>query len=75
MSNNRGWTAAGRLAALLATFLLSVPGAATAADAPYPGTVTVASAHGYADTVARLETTIEAQKMGLVAPYKSTSPA
>jgi uncharacterized protein (DUF302 family) len=75
MSNNRGWTAAGRLAALLATFLLSVPGAATAADAPYPGTVTVASAHGYADTVARLETTIDAQKMGLVARASASQGA
>ncbi|MFZ5558508.1 MAG: DUF302 domain-containing protein [Pseudomonadota bacterium] len=67
-------TMRGCAAAVLAAFLLG-SAVAAAAEAPYPGTVTVASAHGFADTVARLERAIEDRKMGLVARASASQGA
>jgi uncharacterized protein (DUF302 family) len=42
---------------------------------PYPGTISVRSDHGFNDLVARLEKSIEANKMGLVAQASASRGA
>lgn len=65
-----------RMAAMALLLLVIAAGSAGfAAESPYPGTVTVASAHGFADTVARLEKAIEANGMGLVAQASASRGA
>jgi uncharacterized protein (DUF302 family) len=44
-------------------------------DSPYPGTQTIKSAYGFTETVARLEKSIEANKMGLVARASASAGA
>lgn len=75
MSTHRRLAIRRRAAVLLAASLLGIAGATAAADVPHPGTVSVASAHGYADTVARLEKSIEGQNMGLVARASASQGA
>ena len=58
----------------LATLLLA--GAALmAADAPYPGTRSVATRHGFDALVARVEAALSEHKMGLVAKASASSGA
>ncbi|MEO5698933.1 MAG: DUF302 domain-containing protein [Casimicrobiaceae bacterium] len=59
------------LAAVLALGIVSAAGAATS----LPGTMTVTSAHGFGDTVTRLEQSVEANKMGLVAKASASAGA
>lgn len=44
-------------------------------DSPYPGTRTIKSGYGFSETVARLERSIEANKMGLVARASASAGA
>jgi len=60
----------------LATLLLTGAGAAAAAaDAPYPGTKTVASKHGFDALVSRVEAAVSEHKMGLVAQASASRGA
>ncbi|HCX33671.1 MAG TPA: hypothetical protein DHV08_08955 [Rhodocyclaceae bacterium] len=54
---------------------LATSAVAQAADAPYPGTITVASPHGFADTAKRVEQAVAANKMGLVAKASASAGA
>lgn len=57
-------------------FLLLAGGQAHADNpAPYPGTLTVRSAYGFGETVARLEQSVESNKMGLVAKASASAGA
>ena len=51
----------------LAAFIVTSSAGAGGNDSPYPGTQTFKSAYGFPETVARLEKSIETNKMGLVA--------
>lgn len=62
-----------RVLALAALLLAGV--SALAADAPYPGTRTVATRHGFDALVARVEAAVGAQKMGLVATASASAGA
>ncbi|RDE50082.1 MAG: DUF302 domain-containing protein [Candidatus Accumulibacter meliphilus] len=56
--------------------LLAVAGLARASDgAPYPGTLSIASPHSFADTVSRLESATEMNHMGLVAKASASAGA
>lgn len=59
---------------ILATLLLAGT-AAAAADAPYPGTRTVASKHGFDELVSRVEAAVSDHKMGLVAQASASRGA
>lgn len=48
---------------------------AAAADAPYPGTMTVASKHGFDELVSRVEAAVSDHKMGLVAQASASRGA
>ena len=65
-----------RYARVLALAMLVLAGAsAAAADAPYPGTRTVASRHGFDELVSRVETAVGDHKMGLVAQASASRGA
>jgi len=66
-----------RLGRMLALVPLLFAGGPAHADnpAPYSGTLTVKSAHGFPETVARLEQSVEANKMGLVAKASASAGA
>lgn len=66
-----------RLGSTLALASLLLAGGLAHADnaAPYPGTLTVKSAYGFGETVARLEQSVETNKMGLVARASASAGA
>lgn len=66
-----------RLGRALALVPLLLAGGLAHADnaAPYPGTLAVKSAHGFGETVSRLERSIETNKMGLVAKASASAGA
>jgi len=66
-----------RRAGLLPLIALAIAAAepALADNAPYPGTLTVRSEHGFDELVARLEKSIETNKMGLVAQASASRGA
>lgn len=66
-----------RTVRVLTMVLAFIAGGLAHADnpAPYPGTLTVRSAHGFGETVTRLEQSIEANKMGLVAKASASAGA
>ena len=56
--------------------LLATAGFAYADNpAPYPGTVTMASPHSFTDTVSRIESATEKNKMGMVAKASASAGA
>jgi uncharacterized protein (DUF302 family) len=59
----------------LAAALVGPTAGAAGSDSPYPGSRTVKSAYGFPETVARLEKSIEANKMGLVARASASAGA
>ncbi len=59
----------------LGAFLVTSSAGAGGNDSPYPGTQTFKSAYGFPETVARLEKSIDANKMGLVERCRTWSPA
>jgi len=62
--------------AIALAVLLTVAGLAHAGDATaYPGTVSIASPHSFADTVSRLESATEKNHMGLVAKVSASAGA
>lgn len=65
-----------RVLALAALLLAGAAvAAAAAADAPYPGTKTVASKHGFDALVSRVEAAVGEHKMGLVAQASASRGA
>lgn len=61
---------------ILALVTLLVAGPATAAaDAPYPGTRTIGSKHGFDEVLSRLEAAVGKQDMGLVAQASASRGA
>ncbi len=59
---------------LAAALAMSTAGAG-GNDAPHPGTRTSSSRYGFAETIARMEKAIEANKMGLVARASASAGA
>ena len=59
----------------LAAALVTSPAGAGGNDSPYPGTQSLKSAYGFPETVVRLEKSIEANKMGLVARASASAGA
>ncbi|GAB4442643.1 MAG: hypothetical protein OHK0026_09120 [Rhodocyclaceae bacterium] len=64
-----------RIVSALGLMALLAAGGTARADAPLPGTVTVASPHGFAETVRRLEQAVAANKMGVVAKASASAGA
>jgi hypothetical protein len=59
----------------LAAALVTSSAGAGGNDSPYPGTQTFKSAYSFPETVARLEKSIETNKMGLVARASASAGA
>lgn len=77
MMNCSGVSVRQRLGSVLALVPLLLTGGLAHADnaAPYPGTLTVKSTFGFGETVTRLEQSVEANKMGLVAKASASAGA
>lgn len=60
---------------LAVSWLLLASGATLAADAPYPGTLTIATKHSFDTLLNRLERAIESNGMGLVAQASASRGA
>ena len=59
----------------LAATVVTSTASAGGDGSPYPGTRTIKSAYGFPETVARLEKSIEANKMGVVARASASAGA
>lgn len=66
-----------RIGAMIAMAALLATAGLVRADVPtpYPGTLTIASPHSFADTVSRIESATEKNKMGLVAKASASAGA